>query len=73
MLDHVDGQVDVDFWPMKVPGKRLLHLDNGLYRLIAEPRKIRVGHEQLPAPDEQPDAVRRDVRDLNFRSAFARP
>ena len=59
---------DIQVWPMKVVGARLLDVDDGGRWCATEPREVDVRQEVLRAVGEQPNAVWRHVRHLNYRT-----
>lgn len=45
VLDDRFGEDHVDIWPVELPRRRLLHVQDGSDRLLLEPREFLVGHE----------------------------
>lgn len=72
MANGIQSKVNVQLGPKEVTWIGFLHVQNFPHRSIFEPWKILVRKEKLIFAGEQPDATRRDVRDLNLRSAAAR-
>jgi hypothetical protein len=71
MLDRIDREIDVELGPVEMPGMRERDIDELADRRLAEPREIGLGHEELALIDQEPEAVPRDVADLNARSMLA--
>lgn len=67
MANGLQSKVNVQRGPMEVTGSEFCHPQNFPHRSIFEPWKIFVRKEKLFPAGEQPDAVRRDVCDLNFQ------
>ena len=66
MANGLQSKVNVQFGPREVTGSRFPHVQNFPHGSIFEPWEILVRREQLLCAGEQPDAVHRDVRNLNF-------
>ena len=71
MRDYLGREINVQIWPIKVARFWFLNIEHLAYRNILEPWEVLVGHKQLLLIGEKPDAVARDVCDLN-RSAFSK-
>ena len=65
MLDGLERKVNIEVWPINVMGMKKLNIEKFADRHILEPRKVSEGQEQLPAPDQEPEAVLRHVSDFN--------
>ena len=65
MFNNLSRQIDVQIGPIKVTWRRFLHIEDLAHRYILEPRKVAVRHKQLPRPNEKPDSVTRNVRNLS--------
>ena len=64
-FDGLYCQIDVEVWPVQVMGMRPFHLENSSHRCFPEPGKLLEREEELPIVQEEPEAVLRDIRDLN--------
>jgi len=71
MLERVHRQVDIQVGPAELIGGWPLYVGNLAYRCVSEPRKLTKRYEQLTAVQEEPEALPRDVRDLNVCGARA--
>jgi hypothetical protein len=56
-LDRLNGQVDVEIWPIKMMGTGELHVRDLPNGRILKPRKVPERHEQLPVSHEEPETV----------------
>ena len=65
MANGLQSEVNIQLGPIEVTGSGLPNVQNFPHRSIFEPWKILVRKENLLFADEQPDAVHRDVRDLD--------
>jgi len=65
MLDRRDREIHVEIRPIQVIRARPLHAKNLAHCCVAKPWKMGRGKKQLSIAEEDPDAVRRNVCDLN--------
>ncbi len=72
VADGVDGQIDIEVRPVKMIRRRALHVQELSNGSVPEPWEIRKRHEQFLCLEQQPEAMFRDVRNLNFQSACAK-
>ena len=72
MANGLQSKVNIQLGPIEVTWSWFPYLQNFPNGGIFEPWKILVRKEKLFLTGEQPDAVRRDVCDLNFGSTDAK-
>ena len=72
MADGFDSKVHIQVRPVEMPWRRLLNVQDLAHRDFLEPRVAFVGKKQLSVSGQEPNAVLRDIRHLNFQSAFPR-
>ena len=73
MANGLHSEVHVQIGPIEVTRSWFLHVWNFPHGNIFEPWEIPTGEENFLFAGEQPDAVRRNARNFNFRSADAQP
>jgi len=71
MLDDFLREIHVDIWPIEVPRRRFLNIQNYFYRLILEPRKFVVWHKELVVVRQQPDSMTGNICYFNRRRSVA--
>ena len=69
MFDGSDRKVNIEGWPVEMILARPLDLCDLADGSVREPREVPERYKQLSPPEVEPEAVPREVRDLNFRSA----
>lgn len=65
VLDGFERKVNSEVWPIEVMGMKQFDVQKFADRRILEPRKVSEGEEQLPVPNQEPEAVLRHVPDFN--------
>jgi hypothetical protein len=65
MLDRIDCEINVELRPVQMTRLRTLYPEDRRNRGVLEPRKLFEWEEALSIIDEQPEAMRRDVRNFN--------
>ncbi len=69
-FDGFQGDVDIEVRPVQMVRTLLLDVDDLPDRRVPEPGELVEGNEEFAVVDEQPEAMRGDVRDLSDRSAL---
>jgi hypothetical protein len=72
VADRFDGQIDVEVGPVEMMLLRAFDMRELGNRGVLGPRELSEGHEQLLGPQHEPEAVSRDVNNLNVQSPCAR-
>ena len=72
ILERFDGQVHIDRWPAEMVCTWPANINELLHSGLGKPWEVAKRHEDLPAVEQQPEAVRRDVRDFSFQNALSR-
>lgn len=70
--DGLDGQVDVELWPVEVGGAGGLDVGDLVDRRLAKLGKLLERQEQFLVVVQQPEAVPGNVRDFRRRNGCAR-
>ncbi len=68
VFDGPDREVDIEGRPIEMILARPLDLRDLADGSVRKPREVFERYEQFPPSEVEPEAVPRDVRDLNFRS-----
>jgi len=69
MLNGLDGEVDVEVWPIEMVRTRALHVCNRADGGIAEPGKLLEWQEEFPVADQHSEAMPRHIGHFNRKSA----
>ena len=69
MANGLHSEIHIQIGPVEVVRDWFLHVWNFLHGNIFEPWEILIGQKHFLFASEQPDAMRRNARDFNFRSA----
>lgn len=72
VADGVHRQVDVEVGPVEMVGREDLYVEELSDRGILEPGKVSEREEEFFISQQQPEAVRRNVRYLKLRSGCAK-
>ena len=72
MFDGLHRKIDIELGPVEVVVLRPHNIEDLRYWRALEPREVLERQEQLSIVKEEPEALPRDVRNFNLRSACAK-
>ena len=73
MLDRIDREIHVELRPVQVVRLRALHVEDRSHWRIREPGELLEREKQLSIPQEEPEAMLRDVGDFSLGNGGSRP
>jgi hypothetical protein len=73
MFNGLDREVNIKLRPIKVMRSRQLNIEEWVNRNVTEPGKVLERYKQLSVATQEPEAVFRDIRNLNSRNALSKP
>jgi len=73
VINRLDRQIDIEVGPVEVVWIRKFNMDQFTNTRLFEPRELLKRNETFRFSDKKPEAVARNVRDLNRRSGRSSP